>query len=509
MLIVLAFGTLSSFAYADRGGFSPLREYVYETGQKAIIAWNGTDEILILSTDVSSGKETTVIELMPLPSNPVITKGENQSFSKVTELVNTYFTATRPRFPFFRNLDFEPEYVSDQEKVIITFQDVIGIHFLTVVFAEEADDLTTWLRDFLVAEGYSTELPSDLDELISYYMQNEMHFFVIDAVDTSLSTKTVDTLKYEFRSSVLYYPLRISSLFSGDTDISLFAITSNKLHTTSVTKLGFKERAQFQIKKESLTEIDTNLTKLFSSEPYLYYFRFGGSLESFDRDIFAHFQIDPAPAGVVVLAILVLGSGFVSLVLFFPANKVRFLNMRKAGLPVTRRLEIVALLLSLVGIILFWSGACLPWRLVEYGAKGEVLLAISGLYEKDMIMNPLIFFPLLALILSYVYLLLVQRNSRSASVVLAVAGVFVMLQALASCCYYPYTMNIGILTTLTGCSFIFFGALFSLWRIKLLPTHVIEQTGGTEFETYIIRRFLVYIITLIVVALILFWIYYI
>ncbi|MEM3666844.1 MAG: hypothetical protein QW222_07180 [Candidatus Bathyarchaeia archaeon] len=30
---------------------------VYEPGQKAIIAWNGTEEILILSTDVTANGE--------------------------------------------------------------------------------------------------------------------------------------------------------------------------------------------------------------------------------------------------------------------------------------------------------------------------------------------------------------------------------------------------------------------------------------------------------------------
>ena len=89
-LFILVFFTFVPVAHADRGGFSPISERVSESGQKAIIAWNGTHEILILSTDVSSSNESEVIELMPLPSNPTISKGENQSFLKIEELVNTY-----------------------------------------------------------------------------------------------------------------------------------------------------------------------------------------------------------------------------------------------------------------------------------------------------------------------------------------------------------------------------------------------------------------------------------
>ena len=83
--------------YADRGGFSPRRERVSESGQKTIIAWNGTYEILVLSTDVSSSRESAVEELMLLPANPTISKGERQWFTKVKDLINSYFAATSAR----------------------------------------------------------------------------------------------------------------------------------------------------------------------------------------------------------------------------------------------------------------------------------------------------------------------------------------------------------------------------------------------------------------------------
>jgi len=48
-----------SSAYADRGLITVSPEIsVYEPGQKAIVAWNGQEEILILSTDVNSSGET-------------------------------------------------------------------------------------------------------------------------------------------------------------------------------------------------------------------------------------------------------------------------------------------------------------------------------------------------------------------------------------------------------------------------------------------------------------------
>ena len=308
--------------WADRGGFSPVRgERVSESGQKAVIAWNGTDEILMLSTDVSSSHESEVVELMPLPSNPTISKGEKQSFLKVQELVNTYLAVASPRWTWKRSPAQGGSPSAQSPKITITFQEAIGVHYLTVVKAEEASDLIQWLENFLETKGYTKELPSNLEELFSYYIQNKMNFFVIDVIETNSTVKTVDPLVYEFRSSKLYYPLRISSLFSGDTDISLFTITSNELNDDSIIGEGFVKKAQFQITQEALAEIHTNMTKLFSSNPYICYFKFRGVLEDFDGDILADFQSSP-DVPTVTLAVLSLGSGFVFLLLFFPANRI-------------------------------------------------------------------------------------------------------------------------------------------------------------------------------------------
>jgi len=304
---------------ADKGGFSPEYERVSESGQKAVIAWNGTDEILMLSTDLKSSKKTEVVELMPLPSNPAISRGNKQSFLKVEELVNTYLAAASPKWRFSETQGVPSD--TQPPKITITFQEAIGVHYLTVVKAEEASELIQWLEIFLETKGYTKELPSNLDELFSYYIQNKMNFFVIDVIETISTVKTTDPLVYEFKSSKLYYPLRISSLFSGDTDISLFTITSDELNDDSIIREGFVKKAQFQIKQEALAEINTNMTKLFSSNPYMCYFKFRGALEGFDGDILAGFQSGPN-IPTVTMAVLSLGSGVVFLLLFFPVNRI-------------------------------------------------------------------------------------------------------------------------------------------------------------------------------------------
>jgi len=479
VLFILVFLALP-IVFADKGGFSisSSSERVSETGQKTIIAWNGTNEMLILSTDVRSSSESEVVEIMPLPSNPTISKGEKQSFLKVTELVNTYLAVMSPPkriWSFSHELGGSTK--QSTPKITIMFQEAIGVHYLTVVKAEEAGDLIWWLENFLEEEGYNTELSSNLEELFSYYIQNKMNFFVIDMIETNSTVKTVDPLTYEFESSKLYYPLRISTLFSGDTYISLFTITNNELNGDSIIREGFDKKAQFQIKQEALAEIHANMTKLFSSNPYICYFRFNGALESFDSDISAGFQPNMP---MIIVATLSLGSGLTVLLLIFPMNKIG-LRLKNIDLPINRRLEMASLLTGLVGVSFTVGGFFLPWGLVGFGKDGEVLIALNGSYETSLLVGEhviifLIDLYLLALI-PYVYLLLAKRNSKVAIGLVTAGAAYIMLQTImwmrnvfpvpnVFYVYHPiHSINIGVYTTLIGSSFIILSGLLSFWRL--------------------------------------------
>lgn len=485
-----------------------MAERVSETGQKAIIAWNGTYEILMLSTDVNSSKESEVVEIMPLPSNPTISKGELQSFFKVRDLVNTYLAVISPRYyayyPSFR------QGIDNQTapKIIITFQETIGVHYLTVINVEETNELIQWLENFLETKGYSKELPSNIENLLSYYMQIGMSFFVIDMIKTNETIKTIDPLIYKFKSSNLYYPLRISTLFSGKTDISLFTITNSELNEDSITSIGFVKKALFQIKQETLSKISGNITQLFFSNPYLCYFQCSSSLESFSGDILANSQ--SSLALFTLSAILSIGLGLILLILLFPRSKIGPLS-KGIQAPTTRRLEIALLLAGLIGIFLTLAGCFFPLGLIGYGENGEVLINLSGSYGVPLLTVEIGFlFGLLLLIVIplYVYSILIHRGSRDAPWILTAGGVCMMLQVIISNVYYLYTIGIGLLIIVIGCSFTLLAGLLSFWYVKLVPTDILLANKKIALRTRIFKNCLVAIVTLIGVSLYIFWLWH-
>lgn len=68
-------------ARADRRAISIEPVVLSEPGQKAFLAFNGKEELLVLATDVQAGQDTTVLEFMPFPAEPVVKLAPDRTFS--------------------------------------------------------------------------------------------------------------------------------------------------------------------------------------------------------------------------------------------------------------------------------------------------------------------------------------------------------------------------------------------------------------------------------------------
>jgi hypothetical protein len=506
-LVFLGISGLLPSALGDRGGFSPRAERVVEAGQRAVVAWNGTDEVLILSTDISSSNETEVVEIMPLPSNPVISEGETQSFQKVTDLVNSYFDLTVNRYKsagyYGRFLSGYGDY---SQRITITFQQIMGPHFLTVVRVDYSSDLVSWLSDFLRSRGYVAGLPSGSDQLFEDYVRNNVRFFVIDAMDTNSTVRTVEPLVYEFSSSKLYYPLRISNLFSGDTSISLFTLTNNEIHQDSLLGGKFSRRAEFQIKKEMLPKISDNLTNLFFANPHLSYFSYQGPQSSFDSDVLAEqLETDFFDTSALAIATLNVGMGLTLLLLFAPLGAT--LPHRLPKLATHKRVQLTALAGGFFGTILILMGFVLPWGIGGFGENGEVLMPANGIYtifRPNAFFGPLYPLLLLAVIPCCAYFLLTGGRSRKTAEAFVAIGTLAASWATTSAFFLLETVGIGIATTLTGCAFIVLAGLLSIWHMKVGS---VNRSGTPHYGEYVARRITTSILTLFGITLIVFWLY--
>jgi hypothetical protein len=261
---------------------------VYEPGQKAIVAWNGQEEILILSTDVNAANEALALQIMPLPSNPKkIEKASFESFIAIQDLL-----VTNAREVLGGNYGAE-----STKSVEVTFHERIGAHDITVVKAADASELIFWAKDFLesnnVTQGFSLE---NFEAVIEQYMARGFRFFALDIIQLSANQKSVEPILYQFETSFLYYPLRISSPIFGDTRIILFLLTNSKIKSDFFDQpyapINLFSRAvyypwgpiELNLTRGQLSIIDLRLGELFPTGACLTVMKYEGQLSWLTRD---------------------------------------------------------------------------------------------------------------------------------------------------------------------------------------------------------------------------------
>lgn len=272
--------------FQDRGVWSYLRPdvNVYEPGQKAVIAFNRGTEILILSNDLYADEETKVLEILPLPSVPQIDSSDITVFYRIQEKIQEYVF----RLADEMGLAFDRGRGKGVEKI---FHKRIGPHGLTVVKITAIEDFRSWLNDFLKDEGVDKPpQTAQVESLISLYIKGDINYFVFDVVNVSTDPSSVFPLSFRFRTRSLYFPLRISSLAQGPTEIQLFLITKhipnlyrNYPLEPGKTMIGIPIEAHLSPK--DLHHIEPDIAWLLAGHAYLTALRYNGPVGGLKRDL--------------------------------------------------------------------------------------------------------------------------------------------------------------------------------------------------------------------------------
>ncbi len=261
-----------------------------ETGQNAIVAWNGNEEIIILSTDMKSSESALVLELIPLPSNPTkVEEGSPESFTKLVEIINRKTRELREKI-------LTGTQRGEVPGVEITFHKKIGAHDVTIVKVNDLDYFIDWVKDFSTNLGFEyTELPSNFKTTVSNYLDRNIDHFVFDVIETNESSQTIKPLIYRFKSDYLYYPLEITATSDVGWSVSrvnVFLIAKGVVNQTVIRNARLSPRAGFEYSIEltgdELREISPELEDLFRSDPFVMNVQYSGPLKMLNKDLIVY-----------------------------------------------------------------------------------------------------------------------------------------------------------------------------------------------------------------------------
>lgn len=176
--------------------FDPLKVSVFEPRQRAIILWNGEEEILLLSTDQRASERSAVLEVIPLPSEPKVKLGSFQTFEAAQKLI---------------------------------VEKRMGAHDLAVAEVNSPTGFVDFVQNYLRDRYKSPDAPirPEFVKVIQSYLDDGYRWFAFDVIQMDGKVQSRQPIEYRFKSDRVHYPLRISSLEKGKTEAELLVFTVN------------------------------------------------------------------------------------------------------------------------------------------------------------------------------------------------------------------------------------------------------------------------------------------
>jgi hypothetical protein len=283
---------IASQLLADMGSipFDPMAK-IQEPNQRALIACNGEEEILILSTDLQADRATKVLEVMPLPSEPAVTNADAAIFGKATNLINSKLPKG-DSFGAAASLSAGAAGGYSPPAAEVTFHEKIGAHDISVIHANRKDGFVKWVQDYLAKQGVGTPtIPDKLNAVIDEYIDDNFTWFVFDVVSLSDKPVTKEAIQFRFKTSFLYYPMRITRTEEGDTDVRLLVLTRELFHEYYCLGLPRKDMElahhPVTITGQELEALSVDIYRMLGKPETikLRTWSYAGKLDSFNDDV--------------------------------------------------------------------------------------------------------------------------------------------------------------------------------------------------------------------------------
>lgn len=267
---------------------------VFEPNQRALIAYDGREEILLLSTDLRASEPTKVLEVIPFPNEPKVTKGDVEVFSRATELINRKLFPVKAKGAMgggFGAADLGGFGRPPAGEV--TFQKKIGAHDVSVTHVLDSKRFVSWVDDYLRNSGVDNPtIPPALRKVVNEYLHDGFDWFAFNVVELGIETASKEALQYRFESRLLFYPLRITRTEKGDTTVRLLVLSPRLVQMPKLGSVRVRlVHRPVTVSGSELRELDEDLHEMLKNHPtrLLRTWEVRGPLSKFQRDVITGF----------------------------------------------------------------------------------------------------------------------------------------------------------------------------------------------------------------------------
>ncbi len=222
-----------SNGFADGGFFWNKAADLNEPSQKAIIHWADGREVLVIQVKYE-GQAEDFAWVVPLPARPEIhaIPPADDPFAEIS-----YFTQHRPR-EGLRGAHEDGD--GPREPVTLLERKVVGVYDVAVLSASDPVALSQWLNN----NGFA--FPEKRADVLQHYTGKKW-VYVAMRIDRKalnadaarkLNTGELQPIRFTFASERMVYPLRISSVNAGQTEVLLYLLAKTPMVLNAPQKLA-------------------------------------------------------------------------------------------------------------------------------------------------------------------------------------------------------------------------------------------------------------------------------
>jgi hypothetical protein len=222
-----------------------------EPSQKAIIYWREGKEVLILQVKYE-GQAEDFAWIVPLPAYPEVTAidANKSPFAEISLYTQRRFRWGRKGMPITSAVS--------EGLVTVIERKIVGVYDIAVLSAIDPGALNKWLNN----NGYA--FPTERSDLLEHYTKKSWVYVAMRIDPNALKKDEVEKLKvgelqpirFTFAADEMVYPLKISSINAGETELLLYLLANDPMVVKTENK-----RQDFSIESNLVPYIGSNTIK--------------------------------------------------------------------------------------------------------------------------------------------------------------------------------------------------------------------------------------------------------
>lgn len=216
MLLTLILFLVTVRLYADGCFVWKKGADLTEPSQKAIIYFKDGSEVLVLQVKYE-GPAEDFAWIVPLPAKPKVAAidADKSPFAEIS-----FYTQLRRRW------GYKGRVPAKEETVTVLERKIVGVYDVAVLAASEAGALSNWLNN----NGYA--FPKERKDVLEHYTKKKW-VYVAMRIDRKalendevkkLKTGELQPIRFIFSAKEMVYPLKISSVNAGETEVLLYLL---------------------------------------------------------------------------------------------------------------------------------------------------------------------------------------------------------------------------------------------------------------------------------------------